>query len=155
MPRQRPLNCIPLLMVFPTGRYMKMVLVGLLVITCSVVLDWWNGIPEDAVAVYVGRGSCISCHQTQAAHFSESHHDLAMDHSRPDTVLGDFDDAELTHLGVTSRMFRRGDQFYVNTEGPDGEKADFEVKYVLGVEPLQQYMVEFDRSEKMAKDAAA
>jgi len=156
VPRQRPFNGMPLLMVFPEGRYMKWGLVGLLVITAvPLVLDWWSGIPEDAVATYVGRASCISCHQAQAAHFADSHHDLAMDHARPDTVLGDFDNAALTHLGVTSRMFRRGDQFYVNTEGPDGEKADFEVKYVLGVEPLQQYMVEFDRSEEMAKDTIA
>ena len=27
--------------------------------------------------------------------------------------------------------------------------ADFHVKYVFGVEPLQQYMVEFDRPEGM------
>ena len=121
MPRQRPLSGIPLLMVFPAGRYMKWGLAGLLVIiSVPLILDWWSGISEDAVATYVGRASCISCHQTQATHFAESHHDLAMDHASPDTVLGDFDNAELTHLGVTSRMFRHGDQFYVNTEGPDG-----------------------------------
>ena len=156
MPRQRLLNCIARLIRFPAGRYPKWIAAGLLCITCAaLVLDWWSGIPQDAVAVYVGRASCISCHQSQATHFAGSHHDLAMDHARPGTVLGDFENAELTHLGVTSRMFRRGDQFYVNTEGPDGKKADFEVKYVLGVEPLQQYMVEFDRSEKVAKDAIA
>ena len=33
----------------------------------------------------------------------------------------------------------------INTEGPDGRMQDFEVKYVFGVEPLQQYMVELER----------
>ena len=154
--RQRPLSFMPFQMVSRMGHHMKYVLVVLLVLALSaLILDWWSGVPDDAVAMYVGRDSCVSCHQTQAAHYSGSHHDLAMDQARPDTVLGDFDDAELTHLGVTSRMFRRGDQFYVQTEGPDGKQADFEVRYVLGADPLQQYMVEFDRSEEMSKDEIA
>ena len=36
--------------------------------------------------------------------------------------------------------------------GPDGTLADFEVKYVFGVTPLQQYMVEFDRPADMPAD---
>ncbi len=74
-----------------------------------------------------------------------SDHDLAMDHATPETVLGDFSGVQLEHYGITSRMFQRDGKFFVNTEGPDGKMADFEVKYVLGVKPLQQYMVEFDR----------
>ena len=69
-----------------------------------------------------------------------------MDLATDQTVLGDFDDATLEHDGLTSRMFRRGDRFMVHTEGEDGQMRDFEVKYVFGVDPLQQYMVEFDRS---------
>lgn len=68
-----------------------------------------------------------------------------MDRATEQTVLGDFDDAELEHFGLRSRMFRRDGKYYVHTEGPTGQLDDFEVKYVLGVSPLQQYMVEFDR----------
>ena len=78
-----------------------------------------------------------------------------MDRATGETVLGDFNNAELTHLGITSRMFRRDGQFFVNTEGPDGMLADFEVKYVLGVTPLQQYMVEFDRPADMPAEEVA
>ncbi|MEZ5592206.1 MAG: cytochrome c3 family protein [Gammaproteobacteria bacterium] len=31
----------------------------------------------------------------------------------------------------------------VNTEGPDGELHDYEIKYTFGIEPLQQYLIEF------------
>ena len=72
-----------------------------------------------------------------------------------ETVLGDFNDAELTHHGITSRMFQRDGKFFVNTEGPDGKLADFEVKYVFGVDPLQQYMVEFDRPADMPANEIA
>jgi tetratricopeptide (TPR) repeat protein len=57
--------------------------------------------------------------------------------------LGDFNDAEFTHFGVTSRFFKKDGKFFVHTEGPEGEMADYEIKYTFGLEPLQQYLVEF------------
>lgn len=45
-----------------------------------------------------------------------------MDVARPETVLGDFQNASLTHHGVTSRMFQRDDAYFVHTEGPDGKR---------------------------------
>ena len=61
----------------------------------------------------------------------------------PETVLGDFDDAQLVRFGLTSRMFRRGDDFYITTDGPEGEAQTFRIQYTFGARPLQQYMVEF------------
>jgi tetratricopeptide (TPR) repeat protein len=126
--------------------------VGLLVAAGAayVAADWWIGVPADVQAMYVGRQSCVQCHQREAERYIGSYHDKAMDLATEETVLGDFNDAELEHHGVTSRMFRRDGKFWINTEGPDGENTDFEIKYVFGVAPLQQYMVEFERP----KDAA-
>jgi len=45
-------------------------------------------------------------------------------------------------FGVTSKMFRRGDKFFIETDGPDGSMQTFEIKYTFGVRPLQQYLVE-------------
>ncbi len=120
-----------------------------LVIAGGVLADYWSARPADTVASFVGRSSCIACHQDQAESFQDSHHDLAMDVASEQTVLADFNDASIEHDGMTSRMFRDGDKFMVNTDGPDGEMHDFEVKYVFGVDPLQQYMVEFDRTPDM------
>jgi tetratricopeptide (TPR) repeat protein len=92
---------------------------------------------------YAGSPSCIECHEEAYQAWSGSHHDLAMQVASEDTVLGDFDDASFTHFGVTSRFFRRGDGFFVETEGPDGEIAEFEISHTFGVENLQQYLVGF------------
>lgn len=120
-----------------------------------VFADWWTCLPETATAGYVGRNSCIACHQQQHDAWQGSHHDKAMDLATEKTVLGDFDDAELEHFGVRSKMFRRDGKYMVHTEGPDGKMADFEVKYVFGVDPLQNYMVEFDRPADLPADQIA
>jgi tetratricopeptide (TPR) repeat protein len=66
-----------------------------------------------------------------------------MQEASRETVLGDFDGAQFTHGGSTSRFFSSNGKFFVNTEGPDGAPADFEITYTFGVAPLQQYLVEF------------
>ncbi len=111
--------------------------------------DWYRAASPDALATatYVGRQACIECHQQEHDLWTGSHHDWAMDRATDQTVLGDFDNAVFERLGVTTRFFRDGDRFMVNTEGPDGDYADFEVKYTFGVEPLQQYMVELRTGE--------
>lgn len=111
--------------------------------------DWWTCLPDDEPSAYVGRQTCIQCHQQENKLWEGSHHDLAMDLATPETVIGNFADVELEHYGITTRMFRRDGKYMVNTEGPDGEMTDFEVKYVFGIDPLQQYMVEFDRPTDM------
>ncbi len=58
-------------------------------------------------------------------------------------MLGDFNDASFEYYGVKSRFFRRDGKFFVETDGPDGLLAPFEVKYTFGINPLQQYLIEF------------
>jgi tetratricopeptide (TPR) repeat protein len=121
-------------------------------LSAGIAADYWYGLPEDALATYVGRQSCIQCHQAEAKLWDGSHHDLAMDLANSQTVLANFNNQELPHHGTSSRMFQKKGKFYVHTDGPDGKLADFEVKYVFGVTPLQQYMVEFDRPADMPAD---
>lgn len=108
-------------------------------------LDWWIALPEGRTAQYVGRQSCVDCHADQAAKWKGSDHDLAMDPATAEFVLGDFDETSLEHHGVTSKMHRRGERYFVETQGPDGKTAEFQVKYVFGYQPLQQYLAELDR----------
>jgi predicted CXXCH cytochrome family protein len=107
--------------------------------------DWWMAAPEDALsqATYVGRQACVGCHAKEDRLFRGSDHDRAMAEATPQTVLGDFNDREFTHGDVTSRLFRRGDQFFVTTDNREGKLETFAVKYTFGVRPLQQYLVEF------------
>jgi len=66
-----------------------------------------------------------------------------MDVATEETVRGAFDGAVFTSKGVTSTFFKRDGRFFVNTEGPDGQLADFEITHTFGHEPLQQYLVPF------------
>ena len=66
-----------------------------------------------------------------------------MAHATDKSVLGDFNDASFDNYGVRSRFFRKDGKFLVETDGPDGKLAIFEVKYTFGVDPLQQYLIEF------------
>ena len=111
----------------------------------AILADYYRESPEVVTASWVGREQCASCHQPQADAFHGSHHDKAMAIATKESVLGDFNDQTLEHHGVTSRMFRDGERFMINTEGPDGQMHDYEIKYTFGVEPLQQYMVEIQR----------
>ena len=96
-----------------------------------------------AAATYVGRGRCAGCHADQDARYKGSHHDLAMQEAGPETVLGDFSGTSFTYAGVTTRFSRKNDVYVVRTDGPGGALQDFQVAYVFGVYPLQQYLVAF------------
>lgn len=91
---------------------------------------------------YAGRQACVSCHVKQDQLWQGSHHDLAMQAASEKTVLGDFDDAEFNLHGVTTQFFKKDGRFFVNTDGPDGRLADFEIIYTFGAVPLQQYLIE-------------
>jgi hypothetical protein len=73
----------------------------------------------------------------------KSDHFLAMQHPHDSTVLGDFNNATYSADGVTSKFFKRDGKFYINTQGEDGRNHDYEVLYVFGYFPLQQYLIAF------------
>ena len=132
-----------------------MIVVLLVCCTIGAILaDYYRESPEVITASMVGRDSCASCHQPETELFKGSHHDKAMAIATDESVLADFNDQTLEHFGVTSTMFRDGDRFMINTEGPDGQMHDYEVKYTFGVEPLQQYMVEIQPPTESISDAA-
>ncbi len=99
--------------------------------------------PDTSAASFVGREQCIDCHDDAYEQWLGSDHDNAMDHANEQSVLGDFSDVEFEHDGVISRFYRKEDKYFVFTEGPGGEMAEFEVRYTFGIEPLQQYLVPF------------
>ena len=94
-------------------------------------------------ATYVGSEVCAGCHRAEADLWRTSQHKHAMAHATDQSVLGDFNNTSFDHYGVHSRFFRQGDKFLVETDGPDGKLATFEVKYTFGIDPLQQYLIEF------------
>ena len=71
-----------------------------------------------------------------------------------DSVLGDFDGARFVHHGVATRFERRDGRFFVETEGPDGAPARYEVAWTFGVDPLQQLLIRFPQGRVQALDVA-
>ena len=86
---------------------------------------------DASVATFVGSETCAGCHRAQAELWHMSQHKHAMDHATDKTVLGDFSDATFDYYGVKSRFFRKDGKFFVETDGPDGKLAVFEVKYTI------------------------
>jgi predicted CXXCH cytochrome family protein len=102
--------------------------------------------PHDAdlaAATFIGSDACAGCHRAEADLWRGSQHRHAMDHATDQSVRGDFNDTSFDHSGVHSRFFKKDGKFYVETDGADGKLATFAIKYTFGVDPLQQYLVEF------------
>ena len=103
---------------------------------------------------FVGSQACGACHATQFQAWSSSDHSWALRTPTAESVLGDFEDARLEHNGLTSRFFQRDGRYFVETDGADGKLETFQIRYVVGVAPLQQYLVELDRGRLQALDIA-
>lgn len=99
--------------------------------------------PPPPAATFVAESECQGCHQAQTKDWQGSHHQQAMKPASEGNVLGDFADVTFKGETETTRFFRKGDEYWVNTPGADGKPADFKVAYTFGFEPLQQYLVEY------------
>jgi len=118
------------------------------IVALTIGAAWWIQQRETPALprpepTFVGGANCTSCHAKEAQAWRGSHHDLAMQEASGAAVLGNFDNAKFTQAGITSTFFRRDDRYFVNTDGPDGRLADFEIRYTFGFQPLQQYLIEF------------
>lgn len=75
---------------------------------------------------------------------SSQHHD-AMQVATEATVLGNFNDLAITANGVSTTFSKKDGKFWVRTDGPDGKIGNFEIRYTLGIFPLQQYIIALPR----------
>lgn len=83
---------------------------------------------------------CQSCHQDTVHQWTTSDHAKAMAPATVQTVLGDFNGAELTHFSQHVR-FTLNDGVYT-VELTHGEHTQqYTIDYVFGHYPLQQYLV--------------
>ncbi len=90
---------------------------------------------------YLGSGNCATCHKKEYEEWLQSDHYLAMQNVSDSSVLGDFRNVQFASDGIKSRFSKQGKQFLIHTQGPDGSNRDFEVSYVFGYFPLQQYLI--------------
>ena len=78
-----------------------------------------TGVP--VTAQYVGSNACVSCHDKEASAWRKSQHHDAMARASEQSVLGNFNNAKFAYAGLNSIFFKRGGEFFVNTEGRDGK----------------------------------
>lgn len=103
---------------------------------------------------YVGSNSCTSCHDSPMTDWQQSHHALAWTLPSPETVLGDFADVTFSHKDIDTRFYRDGDNYMIETQGPDGDTRRYSIAGVVGVEPLQQYLIETELGRLQSFDVA-
>jgi Tfp pilus assembly protein PilF len=113
----------------------------------SLIMNYGSGSTPEPFAVFTGGQSCIECHQKEYRLWKGSDHDKAMDVATDTSVLGNFNNAEFTYNGRTSKFYKRDGKFYVFTEGPGGEMNEFRVSHTFGVRPLQQYLIPFENGK--------
>ncbi len=90
---------------------------------------------------YIGDESCISCHGKQHEEWTGSHHDWAMKSPDSSSVLGDFNDREITLDGVQYRFYKSKNLFKVSVIEKNEEGQNFIIWKTFGFWPLQQYLV--------------
>ncbi len=114
-----------------------------------------TGIENSPQPTFIDEQQCAGCHAQQFSMWQKSHHALAMQTATSASVLGDFQDRSFNGSGSHAHFTRAADgNFIVNTEGVDGNKTDFPVKYVFGVAPLQQYLLELPGGKLQALSIA-
>lgn len=103
---------------------------------------------------YIGSNSCQNCHQTEHQLWQQSDHHKAMQVPNGDSVLGDFDNVEVEFHQITTRFFKRDNEFFVQTTNKQGERQTFKVKYTFAFDPLQQYILDTGEGHMQAFNIA-
>ena len=151
-PRQNPGVSPASAQAKPTYQTKRFAFIGiaiLVVIVGVMLFSWLAKTPSSITStsskpgIYVGATTCKTCHESQFNAWSGSHHQQAMHVATSSTVLGNFSNAQFAFKGINSTFSKRGDQFMVRTDGPDGKLTDYEIAFTFGVYPLQQYLIAF------------
>lgn len=101
---------------------------------------------------YVGSAACTDCHREAADAWRGSHHAKAWTNAVEDNVLGDFSGTTFRQNGIMSRFYRDGPTYMIETDGPDRRITRYPVHSVVGVEPLQQYVLETEEGKLQSFD---
>ncbi len=123
-----------------------------IVIAAGFMLLTGGASAQDAAPAYVGTGVCADCHTEAMEAWETSHHAWAWTETSPERILGDFNDTIFTHNGITSRFYRDGETYMIETDGPDGQITQYPVHSVVGIEPLQQYLLETEEGKLQSFD---
>jgi len=85
--------------------------------------------------------NCVSCHQQSHEKWQQSDHAKAMAIADKSSVLANFNNIDVKHYGQKAHFFIKDGRYQVNISY-DEKVSTYQVKYVFGHHPLQQYLVE-------------
>ena len=86
--------------------------------------------------------NCQSCHQGEWQEWNRSHHQKSMQIADDSSVLGDFNDVEISINDEPVKFYKKNNEFWV-----DLENQKYKVEYTFGFEPLQQYLIKSDNGK--------
>jgi predicted CXXCH cytochrome family protein len=98
---------------------------------------------QSLVNHYLGDQACKSCHAGPHKDWMSSDHFRAMEPANDSTVEGNFNNTSYTADGITTKFFKKGNKYFINTQGDDNKYHDYEISYTFGYNPLQQYLISF------------
>jgi hypothetical protein len=108
---------------------------------------------------YVGSERCKECHWREHDSWNHTLHSKFLQVADDTTVIGDFKRNNTLITKVTSKsprmartevkvdLFELKGKYFVNTIGPDWNKHDYEIKYIIGINRKQNYVTEFPNGE--------
>jgi predicted CXXCH cytochrome family protein len=81
--------------------------------------------PEDQTTSRpVQSQACVKCHETHYTSWQHTYHRTMTREATPEFVKANFNNATVTYLGITSRLTRRGDHFFMETVDPAWEQQN-------------------------------
>ena len=86
--------------------------------------------------------NCQSCHQGEWQVWNRSHHQKSMQIADDSSVLGDFNDVEISINDEPVKFYKNNNEFWVEL---DNQK--YKVDYTFGFEPLQQYLIKSENGK--------
>ncbi len=104
---------------------------------CALVLTLPAWAAEETPEAYVGSAACGVCHPVPFLEWRGSHHQLAMQPASQASVQVDPSAATPTIAGRPASLSGAGDEAVIHSDG-----GEFPVRYVFGVSPLQQFLVD-------------
>ncbi len=98
---------------------------------------------------YIGSESCVDCHQKEYRDWMGSDHQLAMQKATMSSIGDDHFNGEMFIKDDIVTTFRRRDgKFYIDEKEKDGKKVSYQVSYVFGLHPLQQFVIPMKKGKE-------
>ena len=90
---------------------------------------------------YVDEALCEDCHRTQVNDWKRSDHQQSMQPANSHFVLAPFDGEWFRGANRELQFYKQQEAYVFSEKQPNGKTQQFTVSYVLGYDPLQQYVV--------------